>query len=101
MPFEAYFLQGMITWHVDPKFQEDFRPPTYIWTLLDLQGDSLKWALKFLLKHTTFHKNFKISLTWIRIFLYILYIFDKSPWCTFEIYHMYAPTDVNKTVKLS
>ena len=83
----------------------------YIWTLPDLQGGSLKWALKFLLKHTTFCQNFKISLIWIknfakiskspsselRIFLYILYIFlnpfemkEKSPWCPFETYHIYA-----------
>ena len=40
----------------------------YMWTLPIHQGDSLKWALKFLLKHTTFYQNFKISLIWIKNF---------------------------------
>ena len=30
---------------------------TYMWTVPDLQGGSLKWALKSLLKHTTFYQN--------------------------------------------
>ena len=41
---------------------------SYMWTLPDLQGRSLKWALKFLLKYTTFCQNFKISLIWIKNF---------------------------------
>ena len=41
---------------------------TYMWTLPDHQGGSLKWTLKFLLKHTTFYQNFKISLIWIKNF---------------------------------
>ena len=40
----------------------------YMWTLPDHQGVSLKWALKILLKHTTFYQNFKISLIWIKNF---------------------------------
>ena len=27
MPFEAFFLQGVVTWHVDPKFQESISSP--------------------------------------------------------------------------
>ena len=41
---------------------------SYMWTLPDLQGDSLKWSRKFLLKHTTFHQNLEISLVWIKNF---------------------------------
>ena len=61
-----------------------------MWTLPDLQWGSLKWALKFLLKHITFYKNVKISLIWI--FLHILYIFrnllemkGKSPCCLLKL----------------
>ena len=48
----------------------------YMWTLPDHQGGSLKWALKFLLKCSTFYQNFKISLIWIKNFS-ILYNFEK------------------------
>ena len=41
---------------------------TYMWTLPDHQGGSLKWPLKFLLKHTTFYQNLEISLIWIKNF---------------------------------
>ena len=45
---------------------------SYMWTLPDHQGGSLKWALKVLIKvlikHTTFYQNFKISLIWIKNF---------------------------------
>ena len=58
---------------------------TCMWTLPDHRGGSLKWALKFLLKHTTFYQNFKISLKELRIFLYILYIFEKPPWNEMKI----------------
>ena len=34
----------------------------HMWTLPVFQGGSLKWTLKFLLKHTTFYQNFEISL---------------------------------------
>ena len=42
----------------------------HVWILSDLQGGSLKWALKRLLKHTctTFYQNLKISLIWINNF---------------------------------
>ena len=40
----------------------------YMWTLPDHQGGSLKWALKFLLKHTTFYQNLEISLIRIKNF---------------------------------
>ena len=30
MPFEALFIQGMITWNFDPKFKEDISPHTDI-----------------------------------------------------------------------
>ena len=52
----------------------------YMWTLPNLQGGFLKWALKFLLKHTTFNEISKSLSSEFRIFLYILYIFDKPPW---------------------
>ena len=32
-------------------------------------GSSLKWAIKFLLNHTTFYQNFEISLIWMKNFL--------------------------------
>ena len=34
----------------------------------DLRGGSLKWALKFFLKHTTFYQNFEVSLIWTKNF---------------------------------
>ena len=69
-----------------------FRVYTYMWTLPDLQGGSLKWALKFLLKHTTCYEKFKISLIWIKYFPVIFYTFfinlpemkGKSPWLPLE-----------------
>ena len=61
-------------------------------------GSSLKWAIKFLLKHTTFHKKFKISLKWMKNFLMSSIHFfknlpemeEKPPWYPFETYHMYG-----------
>ena len=51
----------------------------YMWTLPDHQGGSLKWALKFLLKHTTVYQNFKISLIWIKNFpIYFLHFWKTS-----------------------
>ena len=60
-----------------------------MWTLPDLQGVSLKWALKFLLKHTTFYQNMEISLIWIKYFpIYSIHVLinlpemkEKSSWC--------------------
>ena len=71
---------------------------SYMWTLPDHEGGSLKWAQKFLLKHITFYKNFKISLIWIKnVPIYSIHFWKnltemkgKSPWCPFVTYHMYA-----------
>ena len=41
---------------------------------------TLKWALKFLLKHTTVYQNFEISFIWFKNFPIILYLFVKPPW---------------------
>ena len=42
-------------------------------------GRLLKWALKFLLKHTTFYQNFKISLIWIKNFpIYSIHFWKPS-----------------------
>ena len=49
-----------------------------MWKLPDDQGDSLKQALKFLLKHTNFYKIRKTSWNKLTIFLYILYTFEKT-----------------------
>ena len=67
-----------------------------MWTLPDLHGGSLKWALKFLLKHTTFYQNLEISLSELRMF-FTFYAFltnlpevkAKFPWFPFETYHTY------------
>ena len=84
-------IQSKWVWHFTVKMF------AYMWTLPDLQGGSLKWALKFLLKRNTFYNNFKSLSYELRIFLYILYIFHKPPWnerkislMPFETYHMYA-----------
>ena len=53
---------------------------SYMWTLPDLQGGSLKWALNFLLKHTTFYQSFEISLIWIKNCPIYYIHFDKPPW---------------------
>ena len=71
---------------------------SYMWTLPDHEGGSLKWAQKFLLKHTTFYQNFKISLIWIKnVPIYSIHFWKnltemkgKSPWYPFVTYHMYA-----------
>ena len=43
-------------------------------------GSSLKWAVKFLLKLPLFTKILKSPSSEWRIFLYVLYIFQKPPW---------------------
>ena len=60
--------------------QGQLTPRSYMWTLPDRQGDSLKWAIKFLQKHATFYKIKKSPWNELAIFLYILYIFEKPPW---------------------
>ena len=41
-------------------------------------GSSLKWAVKFLLKHTPFYHNFEVSLIWMKHFL--IYSIHFSGW---------------------
>ena len=55
------------------------RTVAYMWTLPDLQGGSLKWALNFLLKHTAFSQNLEISLIWIKNFpIYSIHFLSPS-----------------------
>ena len=41
-------------------------------------GSSLKWAVKFLLKHTTFYQNFEVYLIWMKNFLIYSVHFSKT-----------------------
>ena len=75
---------------------KNFGLKAYMWTLPDHQGDSLKWALKFLKKHTTFYNFRKSPWNEFLILLYNLYILknlpemkEKLPWFPFYTYHMY------------
>ena len=57
---------------------------TYMWTIPDLQGDSLKFEMSSKISSKTYHfltYHFsKSPSSELRIFLYILYIFYISPW---------------------
>ena len=47
--------------------------------MIDHQGGSLKWTLRFHLKHTTFYQYFEISLIWIKNFLiYSIHFYKTS-----------------------
>ena len=70
-------------YHKNPKESDMWKNAviilTYMWTLPHHQGGSLKWALKFLLKHTTCYQNFKISLIWIKNFpIYSIHFWKTS-----------------------
>ena len=72
-----FFTYTGVTIHVNPP--KIFREAPWNQPSQDLQGGSLKWALKFLLKYT-YHFLPKSHSSKLRIFLYILYIFGKPPW---------------------